>query len=73
MLSLKLCGDIFNDMKIWDAHKIVFNEKKAHVFLYMGTEEGSGLEIFGLGYLGGSVIEPLAQVVIPGTWDRVPH
>ena len=28
-----------------------------------------------LGCLGGSVVEPLpsAQVVIPGSWDRVPH
>ena len=28
-----------------------------------------------LGHLGGSVVErlPLAQVVIPGSWDRVPH
>ena len=27
------------------------------------------------GHLGGSVVEhlPLAQVVIPGSWDRVPH
>ena len=27
------------------------------------------------GHLGGSVIEhlPLAQVVIPGSWDQVPH
>ena len=28
-----------------------------------------------LGHLGGSVVErqPLAQGVIPGSWDRVPH
>ena len=28
-----------------------------------------------MGHLGGSVVEhlPLAQVVIPGSWDRVPH
>ena len=28
-----------------------------------------------LGHLGGSVVEhlPLAQVVVPGSWDRVPH
>ena len=27
------------------------------------------------GHLGGSVVEPLplAQVVIPGSWDRFPH
>ena len=25
------------------------------------------------GHLGGSVVEPLTQVVIPGSWDRVPH
>ena len=27
------------------------------------------------GYLGGSMVEhlPLAQVVIPGSWDRVPY
>ena len=24
-------------------------------------------------HLSGSVVEPLAQVVIPGSWDRVPH
>jgi len=28
-----------------------------------------------MGSLGGSVVEPLslAQVMIPGSWDRVPH
>ena len=28
-----------------------------------------------MGHLGGSVVErlPLAQVMIPGSWDRVPH
>ena len=26
-----------------------------------------------LGCLGGSVVEPLAQDVIPGSWDRIPH
>ena len=28
-----------------------------------------------VGHLGGSVVEhpPLAQVMIPGSWDRVPH
>ena len=33
------------------------------------------LKILHLGYLGGSVVEhlPLAQVVTPGSWDRVPH
>ena len=27
------------------------------------------------GHLGGSVVEylPLAQIVIPGSWDQVPH
>ena len=28
-----------------------------------------------MGHLGGSVVErlPLAQVIIPGSWDQVPH
>ena len=28
-----------------------------------------------MGHLGGSVVEhlPLAQAVIPGSWDQVPH
>ena len=36
---------------------------------------GDGLYVFVKGLLGGSVIEhlPLAQVVIPGSWDRDPH
>ena len=39
----------------------------------------SGLDLSfkttGQGYLGGSVVEhlPLAQVVIPGSWDQVLH
>ena len=34
------------------------------------SQEVNGME----GHLGGSVVEclPLAQVVIPGSWDRVP-
>ena len=26
-----------------------------------------------MGHLGGSVVEPMAQVMIPGSWDRVSH
>ena len=34
-----------------------------------------GVNTLKLGHLGDSVVEhlPLAQVVMPGSWDRVPH
>ena len=38
-------------------------------------DKQSGLDNHFLGHLGGSVVErlPLAQVVIPGSWDQVLH
>ena len=40
----------------------------AHCSVFSAEKPGSG-------HLGGSVVEdlPLAQVMIPGSWDRVPH
>ena len=34
-----------------------------------------GLKVWSLGHVGGSAVEhlPLAQVIISGSWDRVPH
>ena len=39
----------------------------------MEDEVGFNLNL--TGHLGGSIVErvPLAQLVIPGSWDRVPH